>query len=243
MGILYGIIGLPALEADDITKAAQDETAKTMGTSTGASGVSDTSEDDDGEDLSKTDNIFGKNSKADKIADGKSPDAPDDNDSDSGPEDITEDAQNETNDTAGDMDSDDNDLDSTDDSTDDVDSGDQTSVQMKDQLKENMVYMHSIVCNNINLLTKYITEISSQDEAKIVHNIMTNLNKCKDILYDEITEGFTSKPYHVLMKTYVGVNRVYDICLLMLNEHCSSVELSYRESDKKYKKSKKSKKK
>lgn len=204
-----------ALEAD-ITDEVEKEKEKAIGKPSITPGVN---KDDEKDDISKTDDIFGikddnkpanKNKTMDNDADNEEDDA-DDPSLDEG------------------VDSEDNELGDTEDSDAGIDElepdSDTQEKRQLQKLKENMILFHGVITNNIELLRDYAPKITDADSNKIVYNITANLSECKRILFVEITEGFDKKSYAELMKKYVAINRVYDLCIMMLSKHFDNLDL------------------
>jgi cobalamin biosynthesis protein CobT len=89
--------------------------------------------------------------------------------------------------------------------------------EKKKGLYEQMSYLYDILESNVDSLSNYIPPVLSNEVISIINNIKTNLNTCKNILYKVMTEEFSATSYPNLLKKFIGINRVYDICLKMLD--------------------------
>ena len=82
----------------------------------------------------------------------------------------------------------------------DIDSGDdengaQNSEEFtnKLRLRENMILFYNILSSNINLLSEYVPESSSEINNNVISTVSKNLLDCKESLYNIITEELESK--------------------------------------------------
>lgn len=210
-----------AMEAEDITNEVQSETNKAIGKA------------DENRDISQTDNIFGDNKKR----------ANSQNESEEKEENISDNSDDNSDDNSSDVESNEDNNDLTNDSETSMEeipeedsSEPSNEIQLKQKLMDNMITMHNIIENNINLLAEFSPEISNHESSKILYNISSNLSDCKNILYKEITENFGNKSYTQLLKSYVAINRVFDLCAEMLSKHFDNIELLQRKDKKKRKK-------
>ena len=166
-------------------------------------------------------------------------DGEDDNDIDAANPESGDDSENleDNNDVNGDDDNlEDDDLDNdTDSENDDLPDDSPTEsvdeIEKRKTLINNMIALYNILSGSIDLLESYTssTELSS-DESTTLFNILANLTESKNILYKEITNGFTNKTYVELVKTYVGINNVYDLCTEILNKHFDNLELQLQKT-------------
>lgn len=233
---------LPAMEAEDITDEAKSGAAQAAGAP---------KSDRPKEDLGKTDDIFGlkdNNKDAGNEADPGEDATPEDDTTDDPTDDATDtDDNNDVNDDSLD---DNTDEDTTTEPDDDIDETppEEDSIipnetQQKKKLMNNMILLYNIICNNIKLLADYTTQVAvASEESKVLYHITENLTDCKDILFRVISTNFASNDYITLMKTYVGINRVYDLCAEMLNKHFDNLELQATPTHIKHKKKSPSKK-
>ena len=218
---------LPAMEADDITSDVEKETNKALGKSSGGN--------NDDSDNMKTDDIFGTSKSSDSTGDDNSSNNNDVSNDDNLEDDNTDDdtssgSDDSTDDDTGDTDNTDDGADDSGDGSDEDTAEDEPNeVANKKKLMENMITLYNVISNNISLLTDYASSNPLTDEStKTLYNISSNLNDCKTILYKEIVEGFDKKDYVLLLKSYIGVARVYDLCTEMLNKHFDNLELQGR---------------
>lgn len=217
---------LPAMEAEDITDMASAGVDKAVGRKSQAP-----------RDYMKTDNIFGTDKDDNSDADDTSDDATNDgseeindnndvNDDDNPPDDSTDD-------------NDDTSSESDDDLSDEDTPEEPNENTNKARLMQNMIMLYNIIKNSIDLLSNYTSQVSTTDNStQILYNISAELSESKEILFKEITENFSKKDYVSLLKTYVGINRIYDLCTEMLNTHFDNLELMNKSKSKLRKKHK-----
>lgn len=106
-------------------------------------------------------------------------------------------------------------------------------IERKIKLRENMVLLHSILSSNLKLLNDYTPDISNDDLSKVLFNISSVLGESKDILFDEIVNGFKKKSYTSLLRTYVSINRVFELTQKTLEKYFENIDLLKNETRKK----------
>jgi len=193
------------LEADDITKEVKKE-QKQLNT--------DVTDDGSKDDMSKTNDIFDlENDKSDN-----------NKDVDDTPDDTTDDETDEDN---LDVDGGDDGIDGEDEDlpTDDAIPEETPELKQKLKLRENMILFYNIITSNINLLQEYRPTKNNKESTYALFNIISNLTDCKNMLYIEITESFSTKSYPLLLKTYISISRVYDLCQKSLELYFDNVKL------------------
>lgn len=198
------------MEAEDITGQVKEDMTE-LG--------SDNNTDTDNRDIGKTDNIFGTEGNDE---------GPDDDDGEGGDDTLPDGDSEEGSDnpenlgSGGEGNEDDNDI----------------EVVRKKKLRDNMILFHDILTSNIKLLSDYRPTQSTPESSKILFNVTSNLQDCKTILFREITESFQTKSYTSLLKTYVALNRVYELCQETLEKYFENINLQSNRSNKKYSKQK-----
>lgn len=193
------------LEADDITKEVKKE-QKQLNT--------DVTDDGSKDDMSKTNDIFDlENEKSDN-----------NKDVDDTPDDTTDDEIDEDN---LDADGGDDGIDGEDEDlpADDAIPEETPELKQKLKLRENMILFYNIITSNINLLQEYRPTKNNKESTDALFNIISNLTDCKNMLYTEITESFSTKSYPLLLKTYISISRVYDLCQKSLELYFDNVKL------------------
>jgi len=215
MGIIYDF--QIAMEAEDITKEVEDEKNK-LGNKKSKDSIKDASKE---RDITKTTNIF-------KEEDDKN----DLNITDDPPDKETIDASEDTLD-----DDSDNELD-----IDEENDESNNEIELKEKLRENMVLFHGIISNNIQILSDYLPEISNNESNETTFKILKHLQDCKDILFNILTTSLKITPYAVLLKKYIAIQRVYDICIDMLQRQTDITNTNNSVNIKKYKELKLNKK-
>ena len=228
MGILRELILLteayPAFEADDITGEAEAAAKNIVGKSTAtADAGEDTTAGDDGQDdMGKTDDIFGLNDKNDN----KDPDG---NPIDNQPDDQNPDSQT---DPEGDPTQDDN-LDNMDDTSNMGDDNNDASnndpaYYDRNRLKDNMIQLYRILKSNIALLSELNSKLNDEVSIRACNVIMQNLTSCSVYLYKVITQELEKKSYEDLLKDYISIKRIFDICTEILSKHFDNVSIKLK---------------
>ena len=228
MGILRELILLteayPAFEADDITGEAEAAAKNIVGKSTAtADAGEDTTTGDDGQDdMGKTDDIFGLNDKNDN----KDPDG---NPIDNQPDDQNPDGQT---DPEGDPTQDDN-LDNMDDTSNMGDDNNNASnndpaYYDRNRLKDNMIQLYRILKSNIALLSELNSKLNDEVSIRACNVIMQNLTSCSVYLYKVITQELERKSYEDLLKDYISIKRIFDICTEILSKHFDNVSIKLK---------------
>lgn len=162
-------------------------------------------EDEDDASLGKTDNIFGANE-----------DIGNDTDNTDSEDDMSEDLEDD-----GGMDEDM----STEEDIDYVDEEPNPEVEKKIKLRENMILLHGILDSNIETLATYTPTQNTGDSSKILYDIVSNLSDSKKILFNEITNNFQTKSYPSLLKTYVAINRIYELAQKSLEKYFDGINI------------------
>lgn len=204
---------LIALEAsEDITREVQDE-------------LNEDTPPDEENDIGRTDNIFGADEGGD------SSDSPDDTPTD---EESSEDTD---------------DIDGMDDGVDTNAEEDITEedgpinpeITKKVNLRKNMILLHNILDSNIDTLLSYNPSQNIEESSKILYAIIDNLTECKKILFNEIVDNFSTKSYASLLKTYIAVNRVYELAQKSLEKYFDGITIETPKKQKKMNKTYKQK--
>lgn len=92
-------------------------------------------------------------------------------------------------------------------------------VQSLKKLRENMNLFYNNLCSNIELLGNYSPNSIIPEAQEIYFKITSHLNECKKQLFTLLTTEFTITLYPDLLRKYIAIRHVYDICLNMLNNH------------------------
>lgn len=224
MGAILDLFMAMEASAVDVTKEATSEVDKMTGTA-------DAKKDAD-EDLGKTEDIFGLTDPDPGDTSDETPDTDPPLDEGETPEDVTEDdvppGEEDLGDDMGENEESLDDMDEGADDTEDPSAQQEEDPEIKQKLalRTNMTMLYNIIENNIKLVGEFAPRLSSSEATTVLYNIADNLSECKEILFACITEDFITKSYPELMKTYVGVNKIYDICTTMLAKHFNNLGLT-----------------
>ena len=223
MGIISDLLNKldqlePALEAEDITNEVQNNTDKTMGKDVDDGGDEATAggtDNSDGEIDTNTDDILGTSED-------------EQTDDDTGDED-----EGATNDTAEDDMSDENSEDGSaeDTSTEESLEENDTSFEAirKRKMHKQFISFFETVNDDIKVINEYVPLESDENTITALTNINNNLTQCKEYAYRILTEEFKNMEYPILLKKYVALNRVYDLCIRTLQTY---FDLKRKNSDK-----------
>ena len=189
-----------AQEAEDITSQVELEAADATGNKKQV-----------GEDIDlNTDDILGT-----KTSDNKTEDT-----SDTDPDDTP-------GDTGGDnsMNVDENEKDQPDEMTDDQmddkmnEMSDPFETSQKKKMWRQFKSLNETFRDSINLITKYVPNVSDAPTIKAMDSIKENLVTGKDLIYKILTEEYEGMSYPEMQKRYIGLSNVYDILSQELDEY------------------------
>jgi hypothetical protein len=218
MGFIYDLfheldnIDIATEAIEDITEEVSANTDAMMGRDTGASTTARKSsfDNNEGELDPSTDNILGSSEDEDDDTFGSNTN-PDDEKEDGNPEDdMLEDES----------------LDNPEDSENPDDLGgeipekkDPVDLYRKKKLHAQYVTLFETLETDINLVSEFIPRISNGSTLHILSNVNNNLTQCKEYAESILIEEFDKLEYHTLLKKYVALNRVYDLCIKILEKY------------------------
>ena len=220
MGIIFDLLSElddmdPALEAEDITDEVEAGTNNINGKKNADGGdeaLAGASDNSDGEIDTNTDDILGtsdNNDDSDTSEDGE----------------YTSDENNEDSENTDDSMSDDesikNSMEENDNSFESV---------RKKKMHKQLLAFYETLNDDIKIVNEYVPRASDDNTIKALTCINNNLVQCKDYTYRILTEEFKTTDYPVLLKKYVAMNRVYDLCIRALQTY---FDAKRKEDDKK----------
>lgn len=190
-----------AQEAEDITKQVQADVADATGSKTQV-----------GSDIDlNTDDILGTKTPDNKNnEDTSSDDTPGVEDSDP------------NGDTGNDSSNDDMPLDDDDDKQIDdkmSEMNDPFEASQKKKLWKQFKALHETFRDSVNLITKYVPNVSDAPTIKAMDSIKENLVTGKDLIYKILTDEYNQMTYPEMQKKYIGLNNIYDILTQELEEY------------------------
>lgn len=220
MGYIYDIISELnkmdiAMEADDIT----DQIDKDVKNITGKNDFNrdqSSSEDksNDGEIDTNTDDILGTNTN--------------DNDDDKNTDSQDGDTNNDT-DTQDDEDTSNNNYenDITDEELDETMQEEENPFETsrKKKIHKQFLTFYNTICSNIKIISEFMPEVVNEESLKILNNVKNRLTQCKEYTYIILTEEYNLLEYPALLKKYVALNRVYDICIKILETYYEKYDI------------------
>ena len=229
---ILNLIATPAFE-EDITDQVRNAVDNTFGRASATTGgAASRQEREAADDPGKTDDIFGLNDSGgnDDSASDTGDDANDDVFDDGGTGEDETDPENPD---------DDGNSDNPDDQSDDsiLDENENTTgvnlkeIYKKNKLRDNMILFYNILINNIDLLSDALGNLNDQRSIEVCNAILENLRSAKEFLFDEIENGLSKHPYEEILRRYISLRRVYDVCIEMLDKHFGNIN-SLRSSKK-----------
>lgn len=230
MGVIFDFLNELdiAMEADDITKDAVDDT--------NATGASD---ENNGEIDLNTDDILGTKTPDSDTQTG-------DANTDTGSEDSEE---NPTSDDSGDTSEEDGSSDAGDLGSEDggdtgldeaKDEDDPFSTDRKKKLRNQFIHFFDILDDSIKLVTSHVPKVTDVDTIRALNNVTENLTQCKSQVYTILTEDYQKAEYHDLLKKYVALNRIYDLSIKIMERYFEKYRPDNDEKKKDVKKDEKS---
>lgn len=86
------------------------------------------------------------------------------------------------------------------------------SENQKKILWSNFKSFYSTLTDAIELVSKYVPNISDAETIRAMDDIKENLTNAKQIVFDILTVEYKSMDYPSMKKKYVGLNQIYDLC-------------------------------
>lgn len=207
-----------AMEADDITSQTANEVRSAIG-GTPSTQVEDPINDREEEDLNKVDDIFGTEAPED------GPSGNPEQDKEEGAEDIaTLDEENpEDSESEGTAEEDPNvtgdEETPQEEETDETSGNEDLLFTKKNRIRDNMVQLYTIISGNIEIIVNSLTNINDDKTVHVMNNVLNHLRNCKNYIYKTLTQNLTSIEYDELLRRYITLKRIYDICIEMMEKH------------------------
>ena len=220
MGFIYDLVHEinildRAMEAsEDITDEVTANTDKMMGRDTGLSTTTrkSSSATNNGEIDTNTDNILGSSDSDDVGGD--------DGDSPIQDNDQTDENSEIPNDNdAGDGMNNQDDLSNTDDISNSLKEDNSFEKTRKIKLHGQYLTMFKTIDADIKLISEYIPKITNEMTFHTLSNVNSNLTQCKEYIYNILTMEYEKTSYAILLKKYIALNRVYDLCIKILERY------------------------
>ena len=191
------LLPTPALEAEDITGEVQQQTANALGGSDNMGAQND-------RDLSlNTDDILGIK---------EDPDGGVDDDTSTTQEDNLEGIPTDDEGTTGDLINNDSTMNPEEPEENPLDSkNDEFERTRKKKLWSNFKELYTILDNSIELISKFVPNVSDVATIKTLDDIKDNLVDAKDVAYSTMTAEYQALNYPQMQKRYIALNNIYDI--------------------------------
>ena len=217
MGFIYDLVheldmlDIATEAIEDITEEVSANTDAMMGRDTGASTTArgSSSNDNDGELDPGTDDILGSTDDEYDNMSGSN-DEPDNDEENDNPEDNMsqdESLDNQPDDASNDLG---NEMPN---NTNPVD------LYRKRKIHAQYVALFETLETDISLIAEFIPRISNDATLHTLSNVNNNLTQCKEYVESILIDEFDKLEYHVLLKKYVALNRVYELCIKILEKY------------------------
>ena len=225
-----------ATEAEDITQQTANEVRSALGGRSMA-----TQDEDRKEDLMNTDDIFGQNSQSDGPSGNPEQDQQDGlndnaqnstggNGQNQDPNNPEEAPENPEDPNASPPAEDPNLNETPDDATTGEDQSDDLLFAKKNSIRDNLAQLYTVIAGDIETLVSTLSNLNDANALKVVNAVLLHLRNCKDYIYKTLTVNLTQLEYDELLRRYVTIKRVYDICIKMLETHFHDNEKETRKS-------------
>lgn len=191
------LLPTPALEAEDITGEVQQQTANALGGSDNMGAQND-------RDLSlNTDDILGIK---------EDPDGGVDDDTSATQDDNNQEAPIDDEGTTGDLMGNDATMNPEASEENPLDSkNDEFERTRKKKLWSNFKELYTILDNSIELISKFVPNVSDVTTIKTLDDIKDNLVDAKDVAYNTMTAEYQALNYPQMQKRYIALNNIYDM--------------------------------
>lgn len=196
-----------AMEAEDITKEAEAETNDVVGSD-------GEGEKTDGEIDLNTDDILGTANTDDDPTNDTNSD--DNNESESG-SDETDEENNEDEETEGS-------------NTESEDIPEQNEPEnefasdRKAKLRKQFLYFYDLLSDSYKLISEFMPNVTEESTIQTLSSINKNMLQCKEEIYNILTDEFVDTEYHELLKKYISLNHIYDLCINTLDKFFASIK-------------------
>ena len=200
-----------AMEADDITGQTANAVRDTLG------GTPDTQDEvtsrRDEEDLEKTDDIFGLKEDTPQENNPTTP----------GSEETEETVPEENNEspTADDPNVSDNQLDENIENEDNLADDQQNNEFLftkKNNIRDNLVQLYTIVSGDIEIIVNSLTNINDIQTIRVMNIVLNHMRNIKSFIYKTLTSELPTLEYDELLRRYITIKRVYDLCIEMMEK-------------------------
>lgn len=203
----YGI----AMEADDITKEAESETDNVVGND-------GEGENNNGEIDLNTDDILGTANTDDDPTNDTSSSTDNESEEDDSSEqgDNNEGGESEGEDPSSDG--------NTDDIPEQAESENEFATDRKAKLRKQYLYFYDLLSDSCKLVSEFMPNVTDENTIQTLSSINKNLIQCKEEIYTIMTDEFVDTEYHELLKKYISLNHIYDLCTTTLEKFFASVK-------------------
>lgn len=85
-------------------------------------------------------------------------------------------------------------------------------VTRKQKLWKNFNKFYTMLSDTVELVSTYVPNASDDETITMLTNVKDNLTDAKNAVYEILTRDFKSMEYEELLKQYIGLNHVHDLC-------------------------------
>lgn len=195
-----------AMEAEDITKEAEAETNDVVGSD-------GEGEKNDGEIDLNTDDILGTaNTDDDPTNDTDS----DNNESENGL-DETDEENNKDEETEGSNTG-------SEDIPEQNEPENEFASDRKAKLRKQFLYFYDLLSDSCKLISEFMPNVTEESTIQTLSSINKNMLQCKEEIYNILTDEYVNTEYHELLKKYISLNHIYDLCINTLDKFFASIK-------------------
>lgn len=205
-----------AMEADDITQQTQDDTRAAMG-----GGSMRTDDDGPEDDITRTTDIFNQNPE-DLTGDNPNTDEDEPESQDTTGEDRQgeggDQTQDEQTDETGQTD-DPNLQEDTNQTAEQPKAEEDPLFAKKNPIRDNLAQLYTIVSGDIEIISTSLNNMNDLPSIKVANAVLRHLRNCKTYIYKTLTEDAPDIEYDELLRRYITLKRIYEVCVKMLEVH------------------------
>lgn len=210
-----------AMEADDITQQTQDDTRAAMG-----GGSMRTDDDGPEDDITRTTDIFNQNPE-DLTGDNPNTDENDPEAQDTTGEDRQGEGGDQTQDEQTDETAQTEDRNLRNDQSQTVEQSkteEDPLFAKKNPIRDNLAQLYAIVSGDIEIISSSLNNMNDLPSIKVANAVLRHLRNCKTYIYKTLTEDAPDIEYEELLRRYITLKRIYEVCVKMLEVHFKDEE-------------------
>lgn len=102
----------------------------------------------------------------------------------------------------------------------------------KKKIHSQFLNFYNVIGSNIKIISEFMPGVVDEESIKILNSVKNSLTQCKEYTYRILTEEYTILEYPALLKKYVALNRVYDICIKILETYYEKYDIENNKNGK-----------